>query len=108
MMKFLKRAAPEDADASSAKAPKTAEEEAPPELAMLEHLDADSPWRQVLRREFSAYGAVTSARVMTDGDKSKGFGFVCFATPQEATKAVTEVRSELFFNISIVQHPSLR
>ena len=63
---------------------------------------------EVLRREFSAYGAVTSARVMTDGDKSKGFGFVCFATPQEATKAVTEVRSELLFNISIVQHPSLR
>ena len=46
---------------------------------------------KVLLREFAAYGAVTSARVMTDGDKSKGFGFVCFATPQEATKAVTEV-----------------
>jgi len=50
---------------------------------------------EVLRREFSAYGAVTSARVMTDGDKSKGFGFVCFATPQEATKAVTEMNGRI-------------
>merc|ERR1719435_787270 len=50
---------------------------------------------EVLRREFAAYGTVTSARVMTDGDKSKGFGFVCFATPQEATKAVTEMNGRI-------------
>merc|ERR1712196_123171 len=34
----------------------------------------------------------TSARVMCDPKgRSKGFGFVCYKTPDEATKAVTEM-----------------
>ncbi|KAI3447525.1 hypothetical protein Pfo_004190 [Paulownia fortunei] len=42
-----------------------------------------------LREHFSQCGTITSARIMQD-DKgvSKGFGFVCFSTPQEAIKAV--------------------
>ncbi|KAG4916402.1 hypothetical protein JHK87_053959 [Glycine soja] len=42
-----------------------------------------------LRDHFSACGTITSAKIMRD-DKgiSKGFGFVCFSTPEEANKAV--------------------
>nr|CDS26012.2 polyadenylate binding protein [Hymenolepis microstoma] len=42
-----------------------------------------------LKEIFSRYGNVTSAKVMLDGDgMSKGFGFVCFSTPEEAREAV--------------------
>jgi len=50
-----------------------------------------------LRQEFSACGTITSAKVMLD-DKSgasKGFGFVCYATPEEATRAVTELNNKM-------------
>jgi len=52
-----------------------------------------------LREEFSAAGTITSAKVMRDDKgQSKGFGFVCFATPDEATKAVTELNGKLIAN----------
>lgn len=48
-----------------------------------------------LRKEFQQFGTITSARVMTEGGRSKGFGFVCFSSPEEATKAVTEMNGRI-------------
>lgn len=45
-----------------------------------------------LRQEFAAYGTITSCKLMRDErGNSRGFGFVCFTQPEEATKAVTEL-----------------
>uniref|UniRef100_A0A182MRB5 Polyadenylate-binding protein n=1 Tax=Anopheles culicifacies TaxID=139723 RepID=A0A182MRB5_9DIPT len=44
-----------------------------------------------LRKEFAPYGTITSAKVMRNNGRSKGFGFVCFSAPDEATKAMTEM-----------------
>lgn len=49
-----------------------------------------------LKREFQAFGNITSAKVMTDiNGRSKGFGFVCFSTAEEATKAVTDMNGKI-------------
>uniref|UniRef100_A0A3Q1AYN5 Polyadenylate-binding protein n=1 Tax=Amphiprion ocellaris TaxID=80972 RepID=A0A3Q1AYN5_AMPOC len=50
---------------------------------------------ETLRKEFAPYGTITSAKVMTDGTQSKGFGFVCFSSAEEATKAVTEMNGRI-------------
>jgi len=48
-----------------------------------------------LRKEFTPYGTITSAKVMSEEGRSKGFGFVCFSSPEEATKAVTEMNGRI-------------
>ncbi|GMH90582.1 hypothetical protein TrVE_jg11315 [Triparma verrucosa] len=50
-----------------------------------------------LREEFSPLGTITSARVMREGKDgaSKGFGFVCYSSPEEATKAVAEMNGKI-------------
>lgn len=48
-----------------------------------------------LREEFAKFGTITSAKVMKDSGRSKGFAFVCFKEPEEATRAVSEMRGKI-------------
>jgi polyadenylate-binding protein len=48
-----------------------------------------------LRKEFVSFGTITSAKVMMENGRSKGFGFVCFSAPEEATKAVTDMNGRI-------------
>jgi len=57
------------------------------------HDDVDD---ERLNAEFAKFGSITSSHVMRDSNKkSKGFGFVCFSTTEEATKAVTEMNGRI-------------
>ena len=50
--------------------------------------------------EFAPFGTITSAKVMSEEGRSKGFGFVCFSSPEEATKAVTEMNGRIIVSKS--------
>jgi len=66
-----------------------------------------------LNTEFAPFGTITSCKVMSD-DKgvSKGFGFVCFSAPDEATKAVGELNGKMIGNkplyVSLAQPKDVR
>jgi len=57
----------------------------------------DAVTDDMLRDEFSAMGTITSARVMKDlkSGTSRGFGFVCYSAPEDATRAVNEMNGKL-------------
>ncbi|WVF72872.1 polyadenylate-binding protein, cytoplasmic and nuclear [Kwoniella sp. CBS 6097] len=49
-----------------------------------------------LRAEFDSFGTITSCKVMKDeNEASRGFGFVCYSSPDEATKAVSEMNGKM-------------
>ncbi|XP_023640508.1 polyadenylate-binding protein 7 isoform X2 [Capsella rubella] len=50
-----------------------------------------------LRKHFSQFGTITSVKLMCDDKgKSKGFGFVCFSSPEEAIDAVKTFHGQMF------------
>lgn len=56
----------------------------------------DSITDEDLRAQFESFGKITSAKVMCDeGGRSKGFGFVCFEKPDDATKAVVDMNNKM-------------
>jgi len=57
------------------------------------------------REAFAPYGTITSARIMKDPNDvkiSKGFGFICYSSPEEATRAVTEMNGKVIGNKPLV------
>jgi len=66
-----------------------------------------------LRAEFEVFGTITSCKVMRDEKgASKGFGFVCFSSPDEATKAVAEMNNKMIGSkplyVSLAQRREVR
>lgn len=66
-----------------------------------------------LRGEFEPFGTITSCKVMRDEKgTSKGFGFVCFSSPDEATKAVAEMNNKMIGSkplyVSLAQRREIR
>ena len=55
----------------------------------------DSLNDESLRKAFAACGTIISAKVMREGGRSKGFGFVSFSSPEEANKALMEMNGRV-------------
>lgn len=78
----------------------------------VKNLDDDVS-EEKLQAEFEPFGQITSCKIMMD-DKgvSKGFGFVCFSAPDEATKAVTELNGKMIgtkpLYVSLAQRKDVR
>jgi polyadenylate-binding protein len=61
----------------------------------VKHLE-DEVDEETLHREFSVFGEVKSCKIPVDEKGiSKGFGFVCFSTPEEAQKAIVGLNSKI-------------
>lgn len=57
---------------------------------------ADNLSDEMFKEAFAVYGKITSAKIMRDKNDnvtSRGFGFVCFESQEEATKAVNEMNN---------------
>ncbi|XP_020576165.1 polyadenylate-binding protein 2-like isoform X2 [Phalaenopsis equestris] len=61
----------------------------------LKNLD-DSIGDETLKEVFSEFGIITSCKIMRDPNGiSKGSGFVAFSTPEEASRALTEMNGKM-------------
>jgi len=66
-----------------------------------------------VRKEFETFGTITSCKIMRDDkDVSRGFGFVCFSTQDEATKAVNDMNGKMLANkplyVALAQRKDVR
>jgi len=66
-----------------------------------------------LHELFSPYGNIISAKVMKDENgTSKGFGFVCFSTPEEAHRAVNDLNGRMLYTkplyVALAQRKEVR
>jgi len=53
---------------------------------------------QRLKEEFMPMGLLSSIKLMVDETgRSRGFGFVCFSAPEEASRAIQELNGKLLF-----------
>ncbi len=53
---------------------------------------------QRLKEEFMPMGNLSSIKLMVDeNNRSRGFGFVCYSAPEEASKAIAELNGKLLF-----------
>lgn len=73
----------------------------------------DSVDDEKLREIFSPFGSITSVKVMTDDEgKSRGFGFVCYSSPEEANRAIAEMNQHMVANkplyVALAQRKDLR
>ncbi|ORY42976.1 hypothetical protein BCR35DRAFT_285435 [Leucosporidium creatinivorum] len=73
----------------------------------------DDVTEEKLQAEFEPFGQITSCKIMVDDKNvSKGFGFVCFSAPDEATKAVTELNGKMIGSkplyVSLAQRKDVR
>ncbi|CAM9233910.1 unnamed protein product [Ectocarpus fasciculatus] len=56
----------------------------------------DTVNEEAFRETFAPFGTITSARIMRGEDGvSRGFGFICFSSPEEATRAVAEMNGKM-------------
>jgi polyadenylate-binding protein len=56
----------------------------------------DTVDEDAFRATFAPFGTITSARIMRGDDGvSRGFGFICFSNPEEATRAVAEMNGKM-------------
>lgn len=64
---------------------------------------ADNVTDEMLVERFSTFGTITSAKIMREEKTgaSKGFGFVCFSSSEEASKAVTGMNGQSICSKSI-------
>lgn len=56
----------------------------------------DTVTEETFKEAFTPFGTITSARIMRGEDGvSRGFGFICFSSPEEATRAVAEMNGKM-------------